>query len=450
MTDTTAQPIEAHKRHQTNQELINYHIQQITGRANLTSQIKVFKELTGNATLAQMLTQLIYWSDRSSRADGFVYKSASDWINEVQASRHQVRRFKKLPFIITELHRANSHPTTHYKVDFEKLIPALYNRKSQTNLIIAIKPQSTLAASSATIPIATPSIPDPSQPTPIQEDPTPRPKPKIRYAKLHSRGKITPIQEPHNADHGAKMPLGGPSSPPDGGKITPIEDLQMPDMGVKIPLIEPTPTPDGGKISPILGQNQPGIGAKLPQDGGKNDKSLTLITTINTASITNNKLKENKQIFKEKESSSQPYSNLIFGSVRISQVLADQNPALLERLKAIDEEPSPDAETFADNPSTSKANYQEFLAELADLTGFNLAIKPNAERLNRVASQLISAGYAVSDLKNYYNYWIEKDWRWKKSGTYPTPEIVLTDIAQVKKLQDSAFLERQKYLRWLR
>ena len=447
MTDTTAQPIEERKKHQTNQELINYHIEQITGRANLTSQIKVFKELTGNATLAQMLIQLIYWSDRATRADGFVYKSASDWINEVDASRYLVRIFNDLPFIITKVHKANRYPTTHYKVDFAKLIPALYNRNSQTKSKNAMKSQSVPTPPAAAMPIEAPSIPIPADPTPIQESSTPCAKPKILYPKLRNRGKITPIKDPQAVDTGAKMPPIEPSSPTGGGKITPSEDLQPPDMGAKLPLSEPSQTPDGGKNALSMGQNQPGIGAKLPQYGGKIDKSLTLNTTINTSNNTNNKLKDKETNLKEKESFPQPHSNSSFGNIRLSQVFADQNPDLLKALANSPPDPPPDPAT-AKSPAP-KANYQEFLAELADVTGFNLSIKPNAERLNGVASQLVSAGYSVDDLNNFFNHWIEKDWRWKKSGSLPTPENVLSDIAQVKKLQDMAYFERQKYLRWL-
>lgn len=103
------------------------------------------------------------------------------------------------------------------------------------------------------------------------------------------------------------------------------------------------------------------------------------------------------------------------------------------------------------DPVTSKyPNYHAFIKELSDITGFDLAIKNNASRLGKAAVQLLDAGYGVDDLSSFYTYWTERDWRWQKTQSLPTPEIVLSDIARVKKIQDHAYNERQKYNRWLK
>lgn len=82
---------------------------------------RVFFELTHDISLSAMIAQLIFWCDRAVRSDGFVYKSSRDWYNELGVSNYAVRKFKKLPFIITRIIRANGSPTTHYLIDMELL-----------------------------------------------------------------------------------------------------------------------------------------------------------------------------------------------------------------------------------------------------------------------------------------------------------------------------------------
>jgi len=109
-----------------NQKRIFSIIKEVTGHAYILTAPQLFVDLTGDLTLAAMLSQLIYWSDRSIRPDGFVYKSAIDWKNEVGASKRSVQKFNQLPYIETKIRRANGHPTTHYKVRFDVLIDQIY------------------------------------------------------------------------------------------------------------------------------------------------------------------------------------------------------------------------------------------------------------------------------------------------------------------------------------
>lgn len=93
-----------------------------TGHENVIAVPKVLVDLTGDWGLAAMLNQLIYWSDKSQRADGYVYRSAKDWEDELAVSEYTVRKFKQLPYIKAKVLRANSAPTTHYKLDIELMI----------------------------------------------------------------------------------------------------------------------------------------------------------------------------------------------------------------------------------------------------------------------------------------------------------------------------------------
>ena len=53
-------------------------VKAISGNANILAVPRLFVDLTGDLTLAAMLSQLIYWSDRAVRYDGLVFKSSTD------------------------------------------------------------------------------------------------------------------------------------------------------------------------------------------------------------------------------------------------------------------------------------------------------------------------------------------------------------------------------------
>ena len=111
-----------------NREQILSFIKFIPDQKNVVPVHSCLRVLTGHNTLAMMLNQLIYWSARTTRADGFIYKSLSDWKKEIGATDYQVRKFKKLPYIQTKILRANNVPVTHYKIDKELFLLALMSK----------------------------------------------------------------------------------------------------------------------------------------------------------------------------------------------------------------------------------------------------------------------------------------------------------------------------------
>ena len=71
------------------------------------------------------LSQLIYWSDHAKREDGFFYKTAKDWHDEIYISKHQINKHTKklcdLEIVETKKIKANGSPTLHYKLNIERL-----------------------------------------------------------------------------------------------------------------------------------------------------------------------------------------------------------------------------------------------------------------------------------------------------------------------------------------
>lgn len=80
---------------------------------------QVYIKITGSLDLGVFLERIVWWSDKTSRTDGFFWKKAEEWGDELCVSYDQIKRMEKklkdLGFIETALKRANSAPTTHYK-----------------------------------------------------------------------------------------------------------------------------------------------------------------------------------------------------------------------------------------------------------------------------------------------------------------------------------------------
>lgn len=97
-------------------------IKSFAGQANIIAVPRIFVALTGDTSLALMLSQLLYWSDRSLRPDGFIFKSAREWLVEVGVTSYAVGKFNALPYVETKVLRANGSPTTHYRIIFDVLV----------------------------------------------------------------------------------------------------------------------------------------------------------------------------------------------------------------------------------------------------------------------------------------------------------------------------------------
>ena len=102
---------------------------------------RVYLEMLGDFNTAAFLNQMIFWSDKTRRKDGYFYKTYTEWNEELLLSEYQVRRSAKIlkekGFIDTKLKKANGSPTLHYKVNMDKLSESILNKlknRNQTNL----------------------------------------------------------------------------------------------------------------------------------------------------------------------------------------------------------------------------------------------------------------------------------------------------------------------------
>jgi hypothetical protein len=109
-----------------NRNKVKDSIKSITGEeAKIVAVPSELIHFIGDAGKAVLLSQLIYWSDKGGRKDGFVFKTydeiyAETGIKEKTCSRYY-KEFKEKGFFDWKIKKANAFPTVHFKLDMVKL-----------------------------------------------------------------------------------------------------------------------------------------------------------------------------------------------------------------------------------------------------------------------------------------------------------------------------------------
>lgn len=105
----------------SNQEEVRSLIAHFSGQTNIITIPKIYIEILDEYNSAAILNQIVFWSDKSARNDGYFYKTYAEWEKEVNLTEYQVRRsikkLKELGFVETKVKKANGSPTLHYKLD---------------------------------------------------------------------------------------------------------------------------------------------------------------------------------------------------------------------------------------------------------------------------------------------------------------------------------------------
>lgn len=129
-----------------NRDYISSIITQFSGQNNIIPIPAIYLKITEDYPTAALLNQLIYWSDRTHRKDGYFYKSYKEWEDEIYLSKYQVMRsikkLKSMGIVETALKKANGAPTVHYKVDSKvtsQWIVKFLNNGKSTNLTMDSK-----------------------------------------------------------------------------------------------------------------------------------------------------------------------------------------------------------------------------------------------------------------------------------------------------------------------
>ena len=102
---------------------------------------------------------------------------------------------------------------------------------------------------------------------------------------------------------------------------------------------------------------------------------------------------------------------------------------------------SPDPSIEPSLESKIPTQQQEMFQALADATKLDPALKQNAGRIGKVASELVKAEYLPAHVTRAYLgdncWWRRNDWRGKK-GQPPTPDQIIATIGEAVKKNGKA------------
>ncbi len=147
------------KSNYTQQKIFNI-LKQFSGTKNILAIPRFFIEITDDIEEAIVLSQLIYWHDKSVN-DGWVYKTYKDWEEETGLSEYKVRKAKKKleekgkkekdgkekdekGWIETKIKKANGNPTVHYRLTekfFDDIVKLLEETKPKSSQERSLKNQ---------------------------------------------------------------------------------------------------------------------------------------------------------------------------------------------------------------------------------------------------------------------------------------------------------------------
>lgn len=106
------------------QDVINL-IKAVSGQANVLTIPRALVEYTEGLDRGLLLSQIIYWSDKTNDPDGWFYKTYAEWQQEICLSEYEVRRNAKWlvekDILQIKVKKApNGNPTVHYRLDWDK------------------------------------------------------------------------------------------------------------------------------------------------------------------------------------------------------------------------------------------------------------------------------------------------------------------------------------------
>lgn len=107
-----------------NQKKLFNLISELSGQANILTVPKVYIRAMGSIDGGLLLSQMIYWSDKGKREDGYFYKTYAEWEDETTLSKYEVSKnvaiMVSAGFLQTIIKKANGAPTVHYKFSIDE------------------------------------------------------------------------------------------------------------------------------------------------------------------------------------------------------------------------------------------------------------------------------------------------------------------------------------------
>lgn len=107
-----------------------------SGQERIVTTPKIYISLTGSLSLAVVLNQCVFWSNKSSLKHGWFYKDYVEWFEETHIPERTLRRrFDKLEeagLIITKVKKVNGINTKHIFTCLDKIYELILNISDET------------------------------------------------------------------------------------------------------------------------------------------------------------------------------------------------------------------------------------------------------------------------------------------------------------------------------
>lgn len=112
-------------------------INSFSGQNNTLVLQVAYIDIAGGINQGLLLSQIVYWSDRTKSSDGFFYKTADEWYEEIRLKRSAlqtaVTKLEEKNLIVTRLRKVNGAPVKHYKANLKEIEKSIINHFETTD-----------------------------------------------------------------------------------------------------------------------------------------------------------------------------------------------------------------------------------------------------------------------------------------------------------------------------
>lgn len=122
----------------TNQEILANYVTSISGQSRIITILKTYIEIfDGDIYTALFFNQMIFWSDKGKRKDGWFWKSYVELEDEIGISQYKAKKAANLLIekgvLETKIKKVSGAPTMHYRVDMQAFIKNLIMENEKFN-----------------------------------------------------------------------------------------------------------------------------------------------------------------------------------------------------------------------------------------------------------------------------------------------------------------------------
>lgn len=123
-----------------NKEIISL----FSGQASIVTTPKLYIQLTGSHSLATVLNQCVFWSNKSELKDGWFYKKYTEWYEEIHIPERTLRRcFERLEilgWITTKVKKVKGVNIKHIHPNMDRIIESISDMLSTDSPIRPLCP----------------------------------------------------------------------------------------------------------------------------------------------------------------------------------------------------------------------------------------------------------------------------------------------------------------------